>query len=448
MQRVLAVLARTGHGDGVSFSSRWLRWTKRAFIGVAGCLALGPVSAWAQITFTRVADNSTVAPDGTLFSGQFGISPAIDGTNVVFSAGSERYLPAMVKVNNDMGVYRWDGHGLTTVADANTPVPGAPGESMAGMSFNSVAISGTEVAFSARSTSDPLRSGVFATFNGALKTLATTNTPVPGGSGTFTSFGRVARSGDNVAFANAQIRNRSGAWGRDLQYQASGIYMSQGGGAVTKVVDETTKMPGKTSTFTGLYDSIDINGVNVAFVAWMDVYVADDSGIARRNTSSFLYPQVGVSLDGADVAFGDNYLCAWLDGTVQRLALGNATNGDRYFSLIDRNPSIDNRTIVFGGKVTGAMGTGYDLCDLGGIYMWRDGEISKVIDVNDTLDGKALANLHTGPDSLSGDNIAFHVQFKDGTEGIYVATVPEPGAAMLLAGGVAVLGLGARRRRS
>jgi hypothetical protein len=350
-------------------------------------------------------------------------------------------------VNNDIGVYRWDGHGLTTVADANTPVPGAPGETLAGMSFNSVSISGTEVAFSARSTSDPLRSGVFATFNGALKTLATTNTPVPGGSGTFTSFGRVARSGDNVAFANAQIQNRSGAWERDLQYQASGIYMSQGGRAVNKVVDETTKVPGKTSTFTGLYDSIDIDGVNVAFVASMDVYVADDSGIAQRNTSPS-FPQIGLSLDGADVAFGDNYVRVWLDGTAQRLALGGAMNGDRYFALIDRNPSIDNRTIVFGGRTTGAMGTGTFLCDLGGIYMWRDGEISKIIDVNDILDGKALAYLHTGPDSLSGDNIAFHARFKDGTEGIYVATVPEPGAAMLLAGGVAVLGLGARRRRS
>ncbi|MGE5609072.1 MAG: hypothetical protein ACM359_07445 [Bacillota bacterium] len=448
MQSVSTVLARMGHGDRVSVQNRWLRRLRRAAMGLVCCVGLLPLSAKAQITFTRVADNSTLAPDGTLFTGQFTISPAIDGTNVVFSAGTQSYRYSVTaNVNNDKGVYRWDGHTLTTVADANTPLPDASDQTMAGMSFNSVAISGTEVAFSTRSTSNSLQAGVFATFNGELKALATTGTPVPGGTGTFTSVGRVTRSGDNVAFANTQVQSCSGVWGRDLQYKATGIYLSNATGPITTVVDGKTTVPGTTpgptQKFTELYDSIDIDGRSVAFVGeWGLAYVANASGITSVGSRLM---QGGVSLDGSNVAFGDNVVMALLDGK-RRVLVEYGTEYDSWvFGLIDRNPSIDGGTVVFGANARGAEPYGFDLSQMGGIYMWRDGVVSKIINVNDTLDGKALAYLHTGPDSLSGDNIVFHAGFRDGTEGIYVASLPEPTSAMLLAGAIATLGF---RRRS
>ncbi|HEX2971135.1 MAG TPA: PEP-CTERM sorting domain-containing protein, partial [Tepidisphaeraceae bacterium] len=86
-----------------------------------------------------------------------------------------------------------------------------------------------------------------------------------------------------------------------------------------------------------------------------------------------------------------------------------------------------------------------------GIFMWRDGIITKIIDIDDTLDGRALYGFHVGPDAISGNNIVFHVQFSSDQgprytyeEAIYVASIPEPATGMLLAGAVTMFGL--RRR--
>ena len=50
------------------------------------------------------------------------------------------------------------------------------------------------------------------------------------------------------------------------------------------------------------------------------------------------------------------------------------------------------------------------------------GDPFKVIDLNDTLDGKTLTGLLLGPGGLSGDPLAFAATFSDGSQGIY--TVP------------------------
>jgi hypothetical protein len=47
----------------------------------------------------------------------------------------------------------------------------------------------------------------------------------------------------------------------------------------------------------------------------------------------------------------------------------------------------------------------------------------KVIDLNDTLDGKTISNLQLGPGGLSGDPLVFAATFTDGTQGIYLAPV-------------------------
>ncbi|HEX2972696.1 MAG TPA: hypothetical protein VHP11_10205 [Tepidisphaeraceae bacterium] len=253
MRRVLTALARTGHGEGISFGSRWLPRMRRAAVGLACCLALAPVTAKGEITFTRVVEKGMVMPDATSpvpwpgggkFGGVFGISPAIDGDNVAFCT-------------NEF-VYRWDGQSVYAVNTRLLPLPGTPDVKFA--QIGNVAISGTEVAFSAASRSDGSQGGVYATFDGQLRAVATTSTPVPGGTGTFAGFARVARSGDNLAFINASKQVAS-EWGRDIQYEGSGVYASFGGAAPVVIAD-TKNVPGAAgkSPFQTFREAVSING--------------------------------------------------------------------------------------------------------------------------------------------------------------------------------------------
>src|SRR5207247_4091720 len=54
------------------------------------------------------------------------------------------------------------------------------------------------------------------------------------------------------------------------------------------------------------------------------------------------------------------------------------------------------------------------------------GPLERIIGGGDTLDGKTIYNLFMGPDALSGSSIAFWATFTDGSQGIYLASVPEP----------------------
>ncbi len=58
-----------------------------------------------------------------------------------------------------------------------------------------------------------------------------------------------------------------------------------------------------------------------------------------------------------------------------------------------------------------------------GIYASIGGSLIKVIDLNNSLDGKTLAHLFLGYEAVSGNQIAFAAQFADGSRGIYVAQV-------------------------
>ena len=84
-----------------------------------------------------------------------------------------------------------------------------------------------------------------------------------------------------------------------------------------------------------------------------------------------------------------------------------------------------------------------------GIYVERDGMLNKVIDLSDSLvDGKSLSNFTISEDAVSGADIAFSASFDIGTgnptNGIFLATIPEPSTALLFATGL--IGLAIRRR--
>ncbi len=227
-----------------------------------------------------VADQTTIAPTTNLPFEVFGSAPPdVSGDAIVFSA------------NNPRGIYQQIGDSsIAVVVDQNSTIDGDPG--FFGPSLNApasvssgnivfigvnnifqpgvyaliddvvqpVALPGvTNNGFLLRSFSGPaihadasstsiaiiandLNSnvdGIFA-INGLTEAVATTNTLIPDGNGTFTAFGSpptpgLALSGDNVAFVGEGTSNQRG------------LYHTVGG--LTRAADRTTPVPNGTGTF-------------------------------------------------------------------------------------------------------------------------------------------------------------------------------------------------------
>ncbi len=175
------------------------------------------------------------------------------------------------------------------------------------------------------------------------------------------------------------------------------------------VADTDTAIPGGTGNFTFFTDT-SIDGGEVAF-----------SGASGDLSQQGVYTDVGGSLR----------VVADLNTAIP----GGTGNFD-----IFTNPSIDGGDVAFSGF---GFGSGSDF--EGGLYVEVGGMLFEVIAAGDTLDGKTVEVIGSGEESLSGDQVAFFAGFTDGTEGIFIATIPEPSTAALMALGL--VGLAARRRR-
>ncbi len=98
-------------------------------------------------------------------------------------------------------------------------------------------------------------------------------------------------------------------------------------------------------------------------------------------------------------------------------------------------PAIDEGVVAL---------TGFFASANSGVFSTHAGTLGKVLGWGDTLDGKVVLDTGIGTQALDGDSLALWVAFTDGSQGIYMATIPAPGALALL--GAAGL-LAARRKR-
>jgi hypothetical protein len=190
-------------------------------------------------TVTVVADKNTAVPGGA--SGNFtaiGSNPSISGSTVVFRAGFGG--------TNLNGVYERTGAGpITTVADSNTPLPNGSGNFST--TFFEPTVSGSNVSFINNN-------GVYALIGGVLKTIADPSTASPNGTGNFTTISAYAPiSGSEIAFIGNTATSK-------------GVYLYDGS-ALHVLLDNTTPtFDGKTLSATPFFLGPDgINGNEVAF---------------------------------------------------------------------------------------------------------------------------------------------------------------------------------------
>ena len=169
-------------------------------------------------------------------------------------------------------------------------------------------------------------------------------------------------------------------------------------------------------------------------------------GESGRWVSTYLDPTW--SVDDRTTVF-EAASSATANGAITRLGLFSATGGSPLQVVADNNtiiPGRDNVTtfggfggavvdggvIVFEGGPTATL-NGTSTGPLG-IFVKAGGSLYELVAEGDTLDGRTISRLFFNKDrAFSGSDFVFTASFTDGSSGLYLASVPEPGFAFIAA---------------
>lgn len=162
-------------------------------------------------SLTRIADTTTAIPGGTGSFTAIPVDPNLSGDGVAFMGNGS---------GGQQGIYRGALSGsLTKVADKNTAIPGGTGNFTSFIPGDPVipgdpilpAIDGASVAFFGAGSGG--QQGVYVMQHGPPIRVADTQTAIPGGIGSFTSFGAVSVSETDVAFLGVGTGGQTGIYG-------------------------------------------------------------------------------------------------------------------------------------------------------------------------------------------------------------------------------------------
>ena len=368
------------------------------------------------VTFTKVADAATLGwlPENTTFG-----APALDAGVVAFRA--------FENLAGHVGIFTGSGGPLTPVADSTTLIPGQS----FGWLFDP-SISGGSVAFVGND--ENYYPAVYTNLGGTLSRIAEIGMPDPDGGGTLQpADGLVSIHGANVAFLAYH------------EYGYPGLYTSVAG-ALERTADETTPLPdGDSTTYLDGPPSLDATGI--AFAAFSGsvagVYVAN-AGVVRVVADTNTSAPGG---DGTFLAFDRASIASDSGNTVFAAV---AANGGGLYAEIGGALTKVSDELILGESISGADVAWHaqssallgDPDGYAGLYLLHEGRRIPVIEAGDPLDGRVVEDFELGREALSGDQLAFTAYFEDGTQGVYVAAIPEPGStAQLCAGCVALSAL-------
>jgi hypothetical protein len=207
--------------------------TTLAFVGFGSANFTGVYTASGG-TLHKVPDSNTPVPDGPGTFSDFssaGGYPSVQGNNVAFYA-----FGGQVRGMAGNGVYLNTNGTLTKVADQNTAIPNGTGLFL---NFSQASLDQGTVAFSGHGNG---QQGIYAASGGSLRRLVDLNTPISGGSGTFGNLVLPELRDGTVAFVGSSGNGQPG------------IYTATLGGVVSVAADTHTPVPGGTGDFTSLND--------------------------------------------------------------------------------------------------------------------------------------------------------------------------------------------------
>lgn len=430
------------------FARRMTRWhgltivlATVAFFGATGWSAASDP----RMSFSRIADQTTVVPARTASTHFVNFNaPVIDGSEVAFIGGTRTD-------NGDNGIYTWTGgtlhkvvdwtndsgyafvgpslndghiafaaslspHGTRGVyTDAMTPgtltgvvtqqqlMPGRTAPDSFGY-FSVYGFRGQDVVFWANSANGSTPQGIFAYSNGSVAQIA--------GSGTIAPVGGTMQDISGGAYADGRA---TFVGTNDGSSPVTAVYSTSDLATIQPIVTQSTLIPGSTHTFQA-FGSTAVSGDATYF------YGID--GSTNSGGGGLYMEENGVI---STVADSHTRLPNSPSDTFWNVATIAADNGVAAFTAATANdPS----------KV--------------GIFTNFGGQLSEVIQVGDTLDGKTVSKVLMSSQALSGDYLTFAATFSDNSQAAYLvslAAVPEPSILALLGVGTACFAAFGWRRR-
>jgi hypothetical protein len=409
------------------------------FLGIVqGFLPSQILAEVVKFSFTKIVDTNDSIPDGTgNFTKFLSTSPALYNGEVAFMG---------VGSGNQRGIYvERRGEKPAKIVDKNSPVPEQPDFRYFLGFFNPVIENG-KVAFKGIGNageaiyvsngllppsrvvdgtmqvpgssalfggiSDPsLNDGKVAfsangavwIYNNGLTKVVDTNNTIPGTTQKFSSiFHQVIRSNDAISVAGPDIENGQAVFRGSGTGDQGGIYLGNDSNSSPAIVVDTNDVaPGAEKfsppdhTFRNSFGSPLISNGKIAFFGSH----SGSSGIWIVDNSKT--PPIQLIAD-------------------ERTRIPDPLDSVGYttFSLNDPAMTFDNGVVAF------TNGAGCYTCPAGtdpGIYSTFGGSLGKVIDVDETLDGKEIAGLSLGRHSLDGNSLVFFVIFRDKSQAIYIA---------------------------
>ena len=403
------------------------RWAAMVPVLIAALVA-PPAASEVGIHFQRIADSDTFFPEGGIF-----FPPSLSAGSVAFTA---------VDFVGASGVYlQLPDQPLETVVDTTMAIPGGVENFL--IFPGSPALDGGQVAFRGR---DGLGfDGIYLYDGESLAVVANKATVDASGSGTLSTPADPTLSMGHVAFR---------AFGT---LSVVGVYTGDADGVTAQVVDGDP-VPGAEDDFTMLGPRPGLDGAALFFqgrgVSGADGIfrqqggntspVADTDTLAPGTLNPFIGFGQSVSARGGGVAFhaldSDNKDGVYVEagGLLTTAArAGDSVPGSDAAFVGFEEVSVDGGDVAF---------LGFGVYGPQGIYLRRSGELMKIVDENDSLDGHSIFSVELGLDALDDDQLAFTAHFDDQSSALYIATVPEPTPMLQLAAACLTIAVLARRQ--
>jgi hypothetical protein len=338
------------------------------------------------------------------------------------------------------------------IADTNTPIPGGSGTFVA---FDTPTGGGIVSPYSFRGTGALGQQGIYTSSDapGSLTLLADKNTPIPGGSGNFTAFGPLPAA--TVFYGEGPAGQR-------------GVYFGK-----TVVADTHTPIPGAPAGTTfGAFDDVQYS---YYFNAGFRGGAQQPDGFYRQSFTGLTavadsHTEIGFGsgktlgpIHGSSAGSGTNITATavladpgagvyWIDyyGVASPLALPGQPRPDGHGVLgpITNVASADG-TIEAGPVVAfrSADAEG-DAIYFNAIYDFYDFPkgVNHLVGAGDLIDGKSIADVWMTNAAMDSTTITFRADFVDGSSGIYTAVAYLPEPQVLSCAGL-VLAWSARRTR-